>query len=345
MKPVYFLMIAMFSVSIGAQATSYKVETRYPIGGTEGWDYITVDSAARRLYVSHGTRVNVLDEDTGKAIGVIEDTPGVHGIAIAGNVGHGFTTNGKENKVSMFDTKTLALIKKIDVGQKPDGIHFDKSTGRVFTNNHGSHDITAIDSDAGVVVGTVAVKGNGEGIVSGKDGLVFVNLEDTSEVVAFDAKTLEVKSRFPIDGCKAPSGLAMDRKNNRLFTACHNGVLVVMDATNGKTITTVPIGKGPDAAGFDAKAGLIFVSNGDGTLNVIHENTPDQYEAVQTVTTQASAKTMAFDNKTKKIFLPAAEVEIIPSADPKQKPKKSVKEGTFAVLVVGGEPGETTAQR
>ena len=334
MKLAYALMIAMLCMSVDMHAATYKVETRYPIGGTEGWDYITVDSSARRLYVSHGTRVDVLDADTGKAIGVIENTPGVHGIAIASNVDHGFTTNGKENKVSMFDTKTLALIKKIDVGAKPDGIHFDKATGRVFTNNHGSHDITAIDPDSGTVVGTVAVKGDGEGVVSGSDGLVFVNLEDTSEVVAFDAKTLEVKHRFAIDGGKAPSGLAMDRKNNRLFIACHNQVMVVMDATNGKTIATVPIGKGPDAAGFDAKEGLIFVSNGDGTLNVIHEKTPDQYEALETVTTQKSAKTMAYDRKSKKIFLPAAEVETTPASDPTQKPKKTIKEGTFAVLVV-----------
>jgi YVTN family beta-propeller protein len=334
MKAIVFTFVAVLILRADLHAATYKVENRYPISGTEGWDYITVDSAARRLYVSHGTRVNVLDEDTGKPVGVIEDTPGVHGIAIASNVDHGFTTNGKENKVSMFDTKTLALIKKIDVGQKPDGIHFDKTTGRVFTNNHGSHDITAIDPDSGTVVGTVAVKGDGEGVVSSSDGLVFVNLEDTSEVVAFDAKTFEVKHRFPIDGGKAPTGLAMDRKNNRLFIACHNQVLVVMDATNGKTITTLPIGKGPDAAGFDAKEGLIFVSNGDGTLNVIHEKTPDQYEALETVTTQKSAKTMAYDGKSKKIFLPAAEVETTPASDPTQKPKKTVKDGTFAVLVV-----------
>jgi YVTN family beta-propeller protein len=334
MRSAFHLLVMVLTVSTCLQAATYKVETRYPIGGTEGWDYITFDGAAHRLYVSHGTRVNVLDADTGKAVGVIEDTPGVHGIAIASNVDHGFTTNGKENKVSMFDTKTLALIKKIDVGQKPDGIHFDKATGRVFTNNHGSHDITVIASDSGTVVGTVAVKGDGEGVVSSSDGLVFVNLEDTSEVVAFDAKTLEVKHRFAIDGGKAPTGLAMDRKNNRLFIACHNEVLVVMDATNGKTVATVPIGKGPDAAGFDANEGVVFVSNGDGTLNVIRQKSPDQYEALETVTTQKSAKTMAYDNKTKKVFLPAAEVETTPASDPTQKPKKTVKDGTFVVLVV-----------
>lgn len=334
MKSVICLLVAVLSLSVGSQAATYKLETKYTIGGTEGWDFITVDSAARRIYVSHGTRVNVLDADSGKPVGAIEDTPGVHGIAIAGNVNHGFTTNGKENKVSMFDTNTLALIKKIDVGQKPDSIHFDKSTGRVFIANHGSHDITAIASDGGNLVGTIAVKGDGESMVSSSDGLIFVNLEDTSEVVAIDAKTLEIKHRFAIDGGKAPTGLAMDRKNNRLFIACHNQVLVVMDATDGKTIATLPIGKGPDAAGFDAKEGLIFVSNSDGTLNVIHEVSPDKYEAAEAVTTQAGAKTMAFDGKTGKIFLPAAEVLVEPAADPAQKPKKTIKDGTFSVLVV-----------
>jgi DNA-binding beta-propeller fold protein YncE len=334
MRSAFRLLVMVLTVSLGLQAATYKVATRYPIGGTEGWDYITFDGAAHRLYVSHGTRVNVLDADTGKAIGVIEDTPGVHGIAIAAALGHGFTSNGKENKVSIFDTKTLALIKKIDVGNKPDGIHFDKTSQRVFTNNHGSHDITAIDADSGKVVGTVDVKGNGEGMVSTKDGLVYVNLEDTSEVVVFDAKTLEVKHRFAIDGGKAPTGLAMDRKNNRLFIACHNQVLVVMDATNGKTVASLPIGKGPDAAGFDAKDGVVFVSNGDGTLNVIQQKSPDQYESLETVTTQKSAKTMAYDSKTKKVFLPAAEVEVMPASDPSQKPKRTIKDGTFSVLVV-----------
>ncbi len=167
MKPAFRLLIVLLTLGIGLQAADYKLETRYQIGGTEGWDYITVDSAARRLYVSHGTQVNVLDADTGKAVGVIQDTPGVHGIAIAPNVQRGFTSNGKENKVSIFDTNTLALIKKIAVGDKPDGIYFDRGTQRVFTNNHGSHDVTAIDAKSGTVVGTVDVKGDGEGMVTG----------------------------------------------------------------------------------------------------------------------------------------------------------------------------------
>ena len=170
------LFVAL-ALALGLQAASYKLETRYTIGGTEGWDYITVDAAGRRIYVSHGVRVNVLDADTGKSVGVIEDTPGVHGIAIAGALGHGFTSNGKENKVSMFNTSDLALIKKIEVGHGPDGIYYDAKTDRLFTNNHGSHNITAIDATKGEVLGTVEVGGNGEGAGVGKDGLIYVALE------------------------------------------------------------------------------------------------------------------------------------------------------------------------
>jgi alkaline phosphatase len=313
----------------------YRVETRYPISGTGAWDYITVDSAARRLYVSHATQVEVLDAKSGDSVGVITDTPGVHGIAIAEAQKHGFTSNGKENKVSMFDTATLGLIKKIDVGKGPDGIYFDPGSNRIFTNNHGTHDISAIDATSGTVVGTVKAEGDGEQAVIGRNGLIYVNLEDKSEVLVFDPKTLEVKNHFPITGAKTPTGLAIDTKNDRLFIGCRSKSLVVMDAANGKVITTLPIGANVDAAGFDSESHMIFTSNGDGTLSVIHEKSPNEYEDAGTVLTQPSAKTMAFDSKTKKIFLPAADVETIQPTDASQKPQRKVKPGSFAVLVVG----------
>src|SRR5437016_1369629 len=196
--------------------TGYKVTGRYPIGGTGGFDYIAIDSSARRLYVSHATQVEVLDADSGKPIGTIPDTPGVHGAAVASALKHGFTSNGRENKVSMFDSTTLALIKKIDVGKGPDGIYYEPKTKRVFTSNHGTHDITAIDAATGNVVGTVQAKGDGEQAIIGKDGLIYVNIEDTAEVVAFDPQSLEVKQRFPIGVAKVPTGLAYDAKTNRL---------------------------------------------------------------------------------------------------------------------------------
>lgn len=312
----------------------YRVETRYPIGGTEGWDYVTCDSRTRRIYVSHGTQVEVLDADTGAKLGVIPDTPGVHGIAIASGLRRGFTSNGKEDKVSIFDTESLRLIAKIDVGKGPDGIFYDSDSKRVFTNNHGSHDISAIDAASGKVAGQVKVGGDGEQMAAGRDGLLYVNLEDTSEVVAFDPRTLEVVHRFPIGVAKTPTGLAFDKKNNRLFIGCRSKSLVVMDAANGKVVASLPIGTGVDAAGFDPETRLVFASNGDGTLSIIHQKSADEYEDAGALATQPSAKTMAFDPQTKKIFLPAAEVEIVPAADATSKPQRKIKPGTFGVIVV-----------
>jgi YVTN family beta-propeller protein len=334
MKQKVLLLMCAASVLQGAGA--YKVTSRFPVNNSvEGWDYVTIDSAARRLYLSHGTQVEVMDADSGKMIGTIRDTPGVHGIAIApGN--RGFTSNGKEDKVSIFDTKTLKLIEKIDVGKGPDGIFYDSGSKRVFTNNHGSDDITAIDAASGKVVGTVKIEGAGEQMVKGRDGVLFVNLEDKNEVVSFDPMTLAVKQRFPLGDAKTPTGLAFDAKNNRLFIGCRSQSLLVMDASNGKIVTKLPIGPGVDFAGFDPDARTIFASNGgDGTLTVVHQKSADAYEDIGPVKTQVSAKTMAFDTKTKKIFLPAAEVIVTPAAEAGGRPKRDVKEGTFTVLVVG----------
>ena len=331
------ILLALFSAALLLQgATGYKVEARYPVPGTGGWDYVTVDSAARRVYISHATQVDVLDADSGKVVGTIPDTPGVHGIAIAAAFKHGFTSNGRENKVSMFDPSNLQLIKKIDVGKGPDGIYFDPATKRVFTNNHGTHDITAIDAATGEVVGTVKAEGDGEQAIIGADGLIYVNSEDTAEVVVFDPKSLEVKKRFPIGVAKTPTGLAYDAKTNRLFIGCRNDPkMVVMDAGTGKVIASFPIGANVDFAAFDPGSHLIFFSCGDGTLSIYHEKSANEYEDAGAVKTQQSAKTMGFDPKTKKIFLPAAEYTETPNADPSKRPQRSMKPGSFVVLVVG----------
>ncbi|HEY0323139.1 MAG TPA: hypothetical protein VGC66_19435 [Pyrinomonadaceae bacterium] len=316
-------------------ATNYKVVDRYPIPGVGGFDYVTLDDSTRRLYVSHATQVDVLDADSGKVVGTIPDTPGVHGVAIAAAFKHGFTSNGRENKVSMFDPATLKLIKKIDVGKGPDGIYYDERTKRIFTNNHGSHDVTAIDAATGEVVGTVKVDGDGEQEIIGKDGLIYLNSEEASEVVVFDPKSLEVKKRFPIGVAKVPTGLAYDAKTNRLFIGCREEPkMVVMDAATGKVIDSFPIGKGVDYAAFDPASRLIFFSCGEGTLSIYHEKSADKYEDAGAVKTQRSAKTMAFDPKTKKIFLPAAEYLETPASEPGKRPTRSVKPGTFVVLVV-----------
>jgi len=325
------LSIAMVSLQGGS---GYKLETRYPVPGNGGFDYLTIDSAARRLYLSHSTQVDVVDADNGKLIGTIPDTPGVHGIAIAAEFKHGFTSNGRENKVSMFDPATLKLISKIDVGKGPDGIYYDPETKRVFTNNHGSHDITAIDAKTGQVVGTVKAEGDGEQAVIADD-LIYVNSEEANEVVVFDPKSLEVKKHFPIGVAKTPTGLAYDAKTKRLFIGCRNEPkMVVMDAVSGKVINSFPIGKGVDYAGFDPQAKLIFFSCGEGVLNIFREKSADSYEDAGAVKTQPSAKTMAFDPKTKKVFLTAAEYVETPAATPGGRPQRSVKPGSFVVLVV-----------
>ena len=315
-------------------ATGYRVETRYPVPGNGGFDYVTIDSSARRLYLSHGTQVDVVDPDNGKFIGTIADTPGVHGIALASEFKHGFTSNGREDKVSMFDSTTLQLISKIDVGKGPDGIYYDRDTKRIFTNNHGSHDITALDAKTGKVIGTVNVKGDGESAVIA-DGLIYVNLEDTNEVVTFDPQSLQVKNRFPIGVAKTPTGLAYDAKTKRLFIGCRNEPkMVVMDAVSGKVITSLPIGRGVDFAAFDPQAKLIFFSCSEGVLNIFREKSANDYEDAGPVKTQPSARTMAFDPKTRKIFLSAAEIVESPATTPGGRPQRTVKPGSFVVLVV-----------
>jgi len=316
-------------------ASGFKILQKLPLEGAGGWDYVTFDGEARRLYISHSTQVDVVNPDTGKQIGVIADTPGVHGVALAHEFKHGFTSNGREHKVSMFDPQTLALIKKIDVGKGPDGIYYHAATKRVFTCNHGSNDMTAIDAKTGDVVGTVKLNGAGEQMVTGKDGLIYVTVEDTAEVAGFDPKTLEVKHRYPIGLAKTPTGLAYDAKNDRFFIGCReNPMMVVMNSTNGKVITSFPIGAGVDWAEFDAAAKTAFLSSGDGTLAIFEQKSADSYEA-GSLTTQQSAKTMAFDPKSKKIYLPAAEYTTTPNADSSKRPTRTMKPGSFVLLVVG----------
>jgi DNA-binding beta-propeller fold protein YncE len=337
MKQIALLAaVIVLAGSAAAQTSSgMKLQTRYPVAGTGFWDYITVDSDARRIYVSHEDRVHVLNADTGAQVGTIENTPGVHGIAIAPSSKHGFTSNGRESKVSMFNTADLSVIKKIEVGEKPDGIYYDAKTDRIFTNNHGTHNITAIDATKGVVVGTVAVNGDGEGAGIGKDGLVYVELEDKNELCAFDPKTLEVKRHIPLDGIEEPAGLAIDRKNDRFFVTGHNQVTHVLDGATGKKIASFASGWGTDAAVWDEKDGRAFISNGDGTITVIQEKSANEFVMLDSIKTQKSARTMAFDAKTGKIYLPAATQVETPQTNPNQRPERKFVDGSFAVLVVG----------
>ena len=321
----------LLAASAAPGASGYKVIRTVPISGEGGWDYVTVDSDARRVYVSHATQVVVLDADTLAVVGSIPDTQGVHGIAIASDLGRGFTSNGRANNATIFDLKTLKTIGTVNTGANPDAIVYDSGTKRVFTLNGRSKDATAINAADGTVVGTLALGGKPEFAVADGKGSIYVNIEDTSELVQFDPQKLTVTHRWPQKPCQEASGLAIDRKNRRLFSGCDNKMMAVMDADSGKVVASPAIGEGVDANGFDPTTQLVFASNGEGTLTVVHEDSPDNYTVVENVPTKRSARTMALDLKTHNIFLPAADFD--PPAPGERRGK--MKPGSFVLLVVG----------
>ncbi|HSZ60943.1 MAG TPA: YncE family protein [Terriglobales bacterium] len=298
-------------------ADSYHIIKKIPIAGQGSWDYLAVDEAARRLYVSHATQVEVLDVDSGAIVGKIENTPGVHGIAIAPELGRGFVSDGKSSAVTIFDLKTLKTIAEVAVGNKPDAIIYDPSTKRVFAFNGDSNSATAIEAADGKVAGTVDLGGSPEYAVADGSGYIYNNLEDASVVLKINARTLKVEQRWPTAPCASPSSIAMDRANRRLFIGCRSKVMAVMNADTGQVITTLTIGDHVDATAFDTSSRLIFNSNGEGTVTVIHQDSPDKYSIVENVKTLLKAKTMALDPKTHQLFLSTAEA------------------GQFEVLVVG----------
>ena len=293
-----FGCVAASDAQTGKSQSAFRVVKKITLGGEGGWDYLTVDSGARRLYISRGTHVMVVDADSGQAVGDLPDTAGVHGIAIVSELNKGFTSNGRDNSVTVFDLKTLKTIKKIPVGKNPDAIIYDPASKRVFTFNGRSNDATAIDAAAETVAGTIALDGKPEFAVSDGKGHVFVNIEDKSEITDFDSNKLKVLSNWPLAPGEEPSGLAFDSKHRRLFSVCSNKTMVIVNADNGKVVATVPIGGGVDAAGFDADRNLIFSSNGEGTLTVIREDSPEKFAVVETTSTQRGARTMTFDPKT-----------------------------------------------
>ena len=321
----------LLAVSAAPGASGYKVIKTVPISGEGGWDYVTVDSDARRVYVSHATQVVVLDADSYEVVGSIPDTQGVHGIAIASDLGRGFTSNGRTNTATIFDLKTLKTIGTVNTGANPDAIVYDSGTKRVFTLNGRSKDATAINAADGTVAGTLALGGKPEFAVADGKGSIYVNIEDTSELVQFDPQKLTVTHRWPQKPCQEASGLAIDRKSRRLFSGCDNKMMAVMDADSGKVVATPPIGEAVDANGFDPATQLAFASNGDGTLTVVHEDSPDKFTVVENVPTKKSARTMALDLKTHNIFLPAADFD--PPAPGERRGK--MKPGSFVLLVLG----------
>jgi DNA-binding beta-propeller fold protein YncE len=315
-------------------AEGYKVINKIKIGGEGRWDYVAMDSANRRLYVSHGTSVEVVDPDAGKVVGTIGQLHGVHGIAIADDLGKGFISNGQSNSVTIFDLKTLAKSGEPATGKNPDAICYEPKTKRVFTFNHSGGDATSIDARTGEVLKTFPLGEAPEFCVADGAGKLYNNLEGSSEVVEIDAAKNEVTRRTSILPCEGPSGLAIDVKGKKLFSVCDK-VMAITDIPTMKVVGTAPIGNGPDAAGYDPGTGLAFSSNGEGTLSIV-KPVNGKYETVDTVTTSRGARTMTLDPKTHKIFLLAAEYGQAPP--PKEGQKRSrppVIPDSFHVLVVG----------
>jgi DNA-binding beta-propeller fold protein YncE len=324
------------TISAMAADSGYHLINTYKLGGEGGWDYLTMDSAARRLYISRATHVIVLDADSGKPVGDIPDTPGVHGIALAPDLGRGFVSAGREGTVVVFDMKTLKTISKVKAGENPDAILYDPSSRRVFAFNGHSHDATAIDAASGTVVGTISLEGKPEFAATDAKGMIFVNIEDKSQIDAIDPNKLEVKARWPLAPCEEPSGLAIDADHHRLFAGCDNKMMAVVDADSGKVLATPPIGDGVDANGFDPGTGLAFASCGEGVLTVVKEESPSHFAVAETVKTQPGARTMALDVKTHNVYLVTANFGPPPAPTAENPhPRRSILPDSFVVLVFG----------
>ena len=332
--------MAIAGLSLGSPAapglSGYHLLKTIKVGGEGFWDYLEFDSPTRRLFISRGTKVVVLDVDSEKVVGEIPDTPIVHGIALAPDLGDGYTSNGGANTVTIFDLKTLQVIGHAQTGTGPDAIVYEPASKRVFTMNGRSGDSTAIDAKTGQVVGTIPLEGRPESAVTDGAGHVYVDLENKSEEVEIDSKNLVVTARWPLAPCESPAGLAVDSAHRRLFVGCHNKMMAIVDADSGKVLATPPIGLGVDADRFDPGTSFAFASNGSGTLSVIHEDSPAQFTAVEEVPTQTGARTMALDPKTHEVYLVTAQFAPPPAPTPDNPhPRGSMVPDSFVVLVLG----------
>ena len=306
-KSLILCTCVLITIAAAFATAGYHLLRTIPVGGTGGWDYLTVDEPGQRLFVSHETHVEVIDLAANSVIGQIPDTPGVHGIALAPEEGRGFVSNGQVSTVTIFNLKTLAAIAQVPSGKKPDAIVYDPSTHRVFAMNGGSDSSTVIDAASGKVVGTIALGGGPEFAAADGSGNVFVNLEDRSEALRIDAHELKVRNRWPLAPCERPSSMAMDRANHRLFIGCRSKVMAVVNSDTGSVIVTLPIDDHVDASAFDPATGLIFNSTGEGTIDVFHQDSPDKYSAAQRIPTHAGSKTMALNSKTHELLVPSNE--------------------------------------
>jgi DNA-binding beta-propeller fold protein YncE len=329
--------LSLASFSAPPASIQYHVIRREVLGGAGGWDYLKVDSLARRVYISRGTHVLVLNADTYRQVGDIPNTQGVHCIDIAPRLGRGFVSDGEASAVTIFNRRTLKVIEEVKTtGRGPDALVYDPASERVFTFNGRSDNSTAIDAQSGKVVGTIELGGRPEFAVSDGRGMIYNNLEDKSEELAINARTLKIESRWPLAPCEHPSGLAIDRQNRRLFVGCHNGMMAILNANTGKVIGTAPIGPGVDANRYDPGTHLAFSTNGgNGTLTVVREGTPNLFSVVQNATTERGARTMGLDLRTHRIFTVTAKFGPMPPRIQGQRFRRpSIVPGTFTLLVL-----------
>jgi DNA-binding beta-propeller fold protein YncE len=331
------LAITTFSARpVAAADGDYHLLKKVVLGGEGFWDYLICDSDARRVYISRGTHVMVVDADTYAVVGDIPGTDGVHGIALAPEFGRGFTSNGRSNTVTIFDLKTLKVLGTAPTGEGPDAIVYDPASKRVFTLNGHAGTATAIDAASGKPVGTVTLGGRPEFAAADGQGHVYNNLEDKSQIVQIDSQKLTVTATWPLAPGDSPSGLAMDTEHRRLFSGCHNQMMAIVNADSGKVVATPAIGQGVDANAFDPGTQFAFSSNGDGTLTVVHEDSPERFTPVASVTTQRGARTMALDVKTHNVFLVTAEFGPAPAATADHPhPRPQAVPGSFTLLVFG----------
>ena len=317
----------------GAAPDSYHFIQAIPIGGAGGWDYLTIDPSARRLFMSQATRIVVIDIEKNKIIGEITDTPGVHGIAISGELNRAFSSNGKENKVSIIDLATRKTIAKVSTGENPDAIIYIPQSHEVYAFNGRTKSATVIMARSGDVAATIALAGKPEfAAVDTTSQRVFVNIEDKSVVEVIDTKSHQIAATWPLAPCETPTGMAIDTRNQRLFIGCENELMVMMDSATGKILSTVPIGKGVDAIAYDQGTKFVFSSNGEGTVTIAQEATPGKLTVSQTLKTQKGARTLALDPQTHRIYLPAADFELPTSGEGK---RPGIIPGTLKILVYG----------
>ena len=330
-----------FSVALlcgtAAAEEAYKFLNEIPIGGEGGWDYVTVDAAARRLYLSHATKVVVVDLTKNAVIGEIGDTPGVHGLIVVPDLERGFSSNGKESKVSVVDLKTLHTISKIDTGTNPDALVYEPRRGEVYVFNHSGNSATVINAKTAGAVNTIALGGNPEFAAADRAAdRIYCNVEDKSEVAAIDTAKHEVVARWSLAPGTEPTGMAFDATHHRLFVGCHNKLMAMLDTETGKVVATVPIGAGVDGCAFDDATQLAFASCGDGTTTIAKEETPQKLTTIQTLKTERGARTIGLDPQTHRIYLPTAQFHLPPSPAPGASPgRPMIVPNTLKLLVYG----------